>query len=203
MDVDSGAVGEVFTAADLEYLRRNFLTLAELCVGRPESPAEVRQLIAAGYLPQPSYVLEDGTEYFAPDYFALVDAAGGPQGLREHFLRRYERALEVFGRGPAELEDDWRAYLDGVYGICLREVTPENIVEKAERIEAIEALLSSPRPQDEVWRSALHDNVDALDRIEREFSPDYDRSLLRFAELPSRNRLIAAAHERFPAIFKG
>jgi hypothetical protein len=35
----------------------------------------------------------------------------------------------------------------------------------------------------------------------RELSPDYDRSLSRFSELPSRDRLIAASQERFPAIF--
>jgi hypothetical protein len=199
--IDSGAARGLFTASDLEYLRSTFLTLDQLCVSRSETPADVRRMVAIGHLPRPSYVVDDGTEYYAPDYFALVDAAGGPKGLRAHFRRRYERALERHEGRPSELEDDWRAYMNGVYGICLREVTPENIVEKALRVEAIEELLSSPRPQSEGWGRALRDNVNTLDHLEREFSPDYDRRLSRFSELPSRDRLIAASQERFPAIF--
>jgi hypothetical protein len=199
--VDRGGARAAFTASDLKYLRSTFLTLDQLCVRRAETPAEVRQLVAVGHLPRPSYVVDDGTEYYAADYFALVDAAGGPKGLRAHFRRRYERALGRHAGRPSELEDDWRAYMDGVYGICLREVTPENIIEKAVRVEAIEELLSSPGPQNDAWGRALRDHVNALDHLVREFSPDYDRRLSRFSELPSRDRLIAAARERFPAIF--
>ncbi|HYX88374.1 MAG TPA: hypothetical protein VE753_03305, partial [Gaiellaceae bacterium] len=71
-----------YTAADLEYLRANYLTLEQLCAERPESPEEVRALVADGRLPKPSYVLDDGTELFPADYFRFVDEAGGPPGLR-------------------------------------------------------------------------------------------------------------------------
>ncbi len=49
-----------FTAADLTYIAENFLTLDALCEGRAESPSEVEELILAGWLPGPAYVIDDG-----------------------------------------------------------------------------------------------------------------------------------------------
>jgi hypothetical protein len=50
------------------------------------------------------------------------------------------------------------------------------------------------------WREQLREQVDELDAIERDFSPDYDRGD-RFAQLPSRDRLIIAARQRYPDVF--
>ena len=93
-----------FTAADLAYIRANYLTLAELCAGRTETPEQVQALIDQGVLPRASYLLDDGTGMFPADYFGLVDEAGGPDRLREHFARRHvliegarERFPDVFG----------------------------------------------------------------------------------------------------------
>ena len=58
------------------------------------------------------------------------------------------------------------------------------------------------KPDDDSWRQTLRAHVDELDSLERDFSPDYDRSE-RFDELPSRDRLIAAARERYPEVFAG
>src|SRR5947208_5255682 len=112
------------TEADLEYISSNYLTLEQLCDGRAESPHELRSLNAARRLPQPSYVFPDGTGMFPADYFRLIDEAGGVDGLREHFGARHGA---VEGR---DLEQDWEMYLDAIWGICLREVTPETIVRK-------------------------------------------------------------------------
>src|ERR671934_2689051 len=86
-----------YTEADLSYLRSNFRTLEEICAKRPETAADVRRLIAEGKLPRPSYVLDDGTEYVPPDYFALADAGGGPDKAREEYERRYRAALRDHG----------------------------------------------------------------------------------------------------------
>ena len=43
------------TEADGEYIAANFLTLEELCSGRPETPDEVRALIELRRLPGPSF----------------------------------------------------------------------------------------------------------------------------------------------------
>ena len=92
----------MLTDADRLYIRANFRSLAELCAGRAVNPDDVRALLATGLLPRPTYVLDDGTEMFPPDYFELVDAAGGVENLRGEFERRFLAAAEAAG-GPARL----------------------------------------------------------------------------------------------------
>lgn len=189
-----------FTAADLEYITANYLTLAELCSNRPESPAAVEALIAARRLPQPSYVLDDGTRMFPADYFRLVDEAGGLDALPQHFAARHRDATRQ-QRVPADaLEPDWDAYLDGTYGVCLRELTPENIVRKSALVSSLSELLRLPRPRSAEWRTALREQIDELDALEREFAPDYDGSD-EHDRPPSRDLLINAARERYPDVF--
>jgi hypothetical protein len=53
----------------------------------------------------------------------------------------------------------------------------------------IERLLNAPRPADDDWRVALRAATNALDALEREFSPDYDRRH-RFGGPVSRERLV-------------
>jgi hypothetical protein len=184
-----------FTAADLAYIRANYRTLDELCAGRPEAPAGVRRLIDGGLLPRPSYVLDDRTEMFPADYFRLVDEAGGPAALRAQFEERLRRA------GGDDVESDWQAYLAGIYGVCLREVTPETIARKAKLVSSLCELLVLARPEDPQWRERLRAEVDELDELEREFAPDYDRSEERFGRKPTRDLIVAAARERFPNVF--
>jgi hypothetical protein len=184
----------VFTQADLEYLDANYVSLEELCDGRPESPADVEALIAERRLPRPSYVLPDGAGRFPADYFRLIDAADGVDGLREHFTERH-RAAE--GR---DLEQDWAMYLDGIWGICLKDVTPETIVRKNTLVSSLCELLVLARPRYDDWRQALREQVDELDELERQFSPDFDRSE-EMDRLPTRDLIIAAARERYPEVF--
>ncbi len=136
-----------------------------------------------------------GSEMFPSDYFRLVDDAGGPAALRAHFADRLRAA------GGDDLASDWRAYLAGIYGVCLRDVTPEAIVRKARLVTSLCELLVLARPADTEWREQLRAEVDELDELEREFSPDYDRNEERFGRKPTRDLLIAAARERYPDVF--
>jgi hypothetical protein len=43
-------------------------------------------------------------------------------------------------------------------------------------------------------------DVSALDELERDFAPDYDRR--RFDRPPTRDLLVAAPRERFPEVFE-
>jgi Family of unknown function (DUF6058) len=185
----------LLTAADVAYIRANYLTLDELCAGRGEEPADVRRLIAEGVLPRPSYVLQDGSEMFPSDYFRLVDEAGGPAALRAHF----EDGLRA--AGGDDLASDWQAYLAGIYGVCLRDVTPETIVRKARLVSSLCELLVLARPADPEWRERLRAEVEELDELEREFSPDCDRNEERLGRKPTRDLLITAARERYPDVF--
>ncbi len=177
---------------DVDYIRQNYFTLEQLCAGRPDEPAAVRELIRARLLPAPSYILDNGTEMLPADYFVLVDQAGGPAELRRHFVARYRAA----SGDPAELDEEWDGYLSGLYGVCLRQVMPETIVRKSQLVASLSELLGQPRPENPAWRARLRREVWELDQLEREFSPDYDRH--RFPEPPSRDRLITAARERYP-----
>jgi len=178
------------TDADVAYVRANYVTLGELCAGRAETPVDVTALIDQGLLPRPSYVLPDGTAMFPRDFFALLDDAGEPELLRAEFERRY--------RGN-ELDEDWDGYLSGVYGVCLREVTPETITRKGRLVDRIEAMLAAPRPDDAGWLARLRAAVNELDALERPFSPDYDRT--RFGRPPTRDTLISAPRRRYSELW--
>ena len=178
------------TDEDVAYVRANYLTLEQACAGRSESPTEVRRLIAEAKLPQPSYVLPDGTEMVPADYFVLYDAG------RDEFAIRFVAA----GGDPAVVEEEWRYWLSGDYGVCLREQTPENIARKEQLVNVIDGLLAAPRPVEDEWRQQLRAAVDELDALERPFAPQYDRA--RWGP-SSRDRCIAGARERFPDVFAG
>jgi hypothetical protein len=182
------------TKPDLAYISANYLTLEELCAGRAESPEAVRRLIETRRLPQPSYVLPDGTGMFPADYFRLVDEAGGVDALREHFAARHR------GAGGRDLEQDWEMYLAGIWGICLRDVRPETIVRKNTLVSSLCELLVLARTREPDWQRALREQVDELDALEREFSPDYDRSD-EMERRPTRDLIINAARERYPEVF--
>jgi hypothetical protein len=183
-----------YTDADLAYFSANYLTLEELCADRAESPDDVRRLIAERRLPAPSYVLPDGTGMFPADYFRFVDEAGGPDALREHFEARHR------GANGKDLDQDWAFYLDGIWGVCLRDVVPETIVRKNTLVSSLCELLVLARPREADWRQALQEQVDELDELERQFSPDFDRSD-QMDRPPTRDLIINAARERYPEVF--
>jgi len=187
------------TDADIDYMRDNYVTLDELCADRSETPEQVTHLIEQQVLPQPSYVLDDGTGFFPRDYFRLADEAGGPNELRSTFAARYRAAREA-EQADDGLEQVWETYLEGVWGICLRDVTPETIGRKNALVSSLSELLMLARPSSPEWRRALRAQVEELDALEREFSPDYDRGDAQ-ERLPTRDLLITAARERYPDVF--
>lgn len=176
------------TAADVAYVEANYVSLEEACAGRAETPEQVRTLAAAGKLPQPSYVLPDGTEMVPADYFVIADAG------REAFEREFLAA----GGSPDEVLEEWDGYLSGAYGVCLNLQTPANIVRKEALVKAISGLLAAPEPEERGWRARLRTAVDELDALERPFAPEYDRA--RWGP-SSRDRCITAPRERYPGIF--
>ena len=165
----------MLTPADVAYITAHFVPLDAAV----PDPAAARDAIAAGRLPGPAYVLDDGTEMVAPDHLALAERAGGVERLREWFE----------ARAPGEWED----YLSGGYAVCLRSVTPEAIVRKDVLIGEIERLLAAdPQPL-----APLRVAVDELDALLRPFAP-CDR--IRFGGPVSRDRYVTALRERYPAL---
>jgi Family of unknown function (DUF6058) len=170
--------------ADEAYIRSGHVPLAEVAGRRLE---DVRDAMAAGRLPRPAYVLDDGTEMVAADHLALADQAGAD--LAAAFRARFAAA------GGKDLEGAWDGYLSGAYAICLRSATPEAIARKEQLVDAIEAMLADPRPRDGDWRDALRAAVDDLDALERPFAP-LDQH--RFGKRPTRSRLVEDPRERWP-----
>jgi Family of unknown function (DUF6058) len=191
-----------FTEADRAYLGANYVLLEDLCASRDESPADIRQLIEDGVLPRPSYTV-DGVGMFPADYFQLYDEAGGREGLRNLFAERYCAAAAAHpDLATREAVDSaWRAYLAGVWGQCLCEVRPETIVRKRALVNSLCKLIALPRPGSEEWQEQLRAEVTELDRIERDFAPDYDRVGEWNERPPSRDLLINVARQRFPEVF--
>jgi hypothetical protein len=178
------ALAARLAAADEAYIRSEHVALEHVAGPRLD---EVRAAMAAGRLPAPAYVLDDGTAMVAPDHLVLADEAGGD--LAPAFRSRY---LAAGGRDP---RGAWAGYLSGAYAMCLRSATPEAIARKEGLVDDLEALLADPRPRDDAWRDALRAAVDALDALERPFAPLDEH---RFGARPTRHRLIADPRARWP-----
>jgi hypothetical protein len=208
-----------FTESDIRYVIAEYRTLDELLDGRArsdgnhqprddtsrgsarvrraETASRVRALIADGRLPQPTYVLPSGEARFPPDYFALVDEAGGVDALPARFRARYLAAATASPAPAADADEDWAGYLSGQFGVCLRSVTPEAMAEKNRLIRLIERLVAAPAEADPAWRSELRTAVDALDALERPFT-DFDRE--QWGDT-SRGRHIDGVRARYPIVF--
>lgn len=145
------------------------------------------------WLPGATYRTADGAPWFARDLWRLHDDAGGSAGMRGLFERRVAAAARMIDHAidPAE---EWDAYLGGLYGACLRDVTPENIVLKEALVARLDRMLAEPRPDDRAWRERLYGDVDMLDGLLRPFAT-CDR--IRFGRPTSRDRLVTDVRRRF------
>ncbi|MGW4162458.1 DUF6058 family natural product biosynthesis protein [Streptomyces sp. NPDC004788] len=178
--------GHPMTAEDDAYVSAQFTPLETLCAALGRDAAQTRRQMLAGLLPLPGYLRSDGAQMVPHDLFALADAAGGPERLRDWFTAHWADPVV----GTAE----WEAYRSGQY-VCLHRVAPDTIMRKDELTAAITDAVRSPRPESPLWSAALHALVDELDVLEPGFAP-YDR--LRFGGPTSRDTCIDAVRHRFP-----
>jgi hypothetical protein len=169
----------VLSHDDIRYVQREFVPLEDLCRRAGRDVDEVRRLIVDRELPAPPY---PGLEHVPEDYFELPDA--------ERFAAEYS--------GP-DAAENLAAYLEGAYFVCLRQATPENIVRKEELVVRLRMRLANPHLGDVMWREAVRAEVDELDRLERPFSPNYDRE--RFGVPPTRDELVEAPRRLWPDLF--
>ncbi|MEO7731789.1 MAG: DUF6058 family natural product biosynthesis protein [Kofleriaceae bacterium] len=179
------------TPADVAYVRAHYVTLEQLARGRGEHAWPGRHLPAA------TYQLADGSAWYPRDWWRLLDDAGDLARLPALFARRLRAASDALGH-PMDVADEWQAYLDGLYGACLRDVTPEAVVHKERLVARLDRALADPRPEDPAWRATLRGEVDALDGLTRPFAA-CDR--LRFGRPTSRDRLIDGPRRAFPHAF--
>jgi Family of unknown function (DUF6058) len=186
----------VLTEDDIAYIESEFRRLEELRTERGMSPSEIHDLRERRLLPRPTYVLDDGSEMVPQDYFDLLDAATDPDRIQEQFGRELREHAED-DLSDERVLGEWDAYLSGEYGACLRCVSAQNIVLKAQAMERIQMLIDNPRRADESWAREVRTGVDSLDALERDFAP-FDR--VRWGPV-SRDRLITAVRARYPEVF--
>jgi len=186
----------VLSDADADYVRRAFAPLAEVAGDRAD---EIRMLIAAGRAPAAPYVL-DGVPYVPRDHLALLDEAGGPDGLRRLFEERYVVAADTYGAvaGPDELDAAWEAYMAGVPQAELVEATPENAVRVVRLAAAIERLLDDPDPGSWRWANRLRARVEHLAALTRAGTAS-DRA--RAGGPLLRDEYVDEVRARYPAAF--
>ncbi|HEV3153246.1 MAG TPA: DUF6058 family natural product biosynthesis protein [Candidatus Baltobacteraceae bacterium] len=140
-------------------------------------------------LPAASYYDSEGNAY-VPDTY---------ENQERDRARFVQRAAAEMTRLKASYDDDWlaeawEAYWDGIYGMCLKDPTPENIVRKNWLIGQISALLATPRESDPAWLDALNKRVDELDELELPFCA-FDRAY--FGRPVSRDVYVSAVRERY------
>lgn len=167
-----------FMPADVEYIEANFRRL----VSRPANK------------PAPSYALDDGRQFYPSNYFELATD-------EFDFKSRLAAACAREGVAPLDPDETWRTYMDGIYGVCLKRATPENIARKNALLQRIETLTAAPDEANPTWIAALKHAVDALDELERPFSPHYDRA--RFGRPPTRDSHITGVRHKYPKIAEG
>jgi len=179
------------TPADIAYVRAHYVTLDQLARGRGEDDWPGTRL------PRATYRLADGTAWYPRDWWRLHDDAGDIAGVPALFARRLGAAAQALGH-PCVIADEWQAYLGGLYGACLRDVTPESLVHKERLVARLDRALAEPRPADAAWCATLRADVEALDGLTRPFAA-CDR--LRFGRPTSRDRVIDGARRAFPQAF--
>ena len=134
------------TPDDDAYVRASFVAA---------TPQAMRQMLD-GLLPLPSYVLGDGTPMVPADHGRPAEVAGGVERLHDWFV--------AFWDGDTEAgEQEWVHYLSGQY-VCLREVTPPRIRQKAERVAEAAAAVDLLRrdPHHPIARGMLGEAVDGV-----------------------------------------
>jgi hypothetical protein len=139
-------------------------------------------------LPAPAYWDRDGNAYVPHDY----------ESQESDFERFFTRASAEISRFGASydaqwIDDAWKGYWDGIYGICLKSAMPENIVRKNVLIDRIESMLAGADNSVQ-QRVALLRTVDELDALERPFC-DFDRKY--FGRPVSRDTYIDAVRRRY------
>ncbi|MGA8302366.1 MAG: DUF6058 family natural product biosynthesis protein [Thermoplasmata archaeon] len=207
------------SSEDNAYIRSHFVTLELLAEKSGVSPLVLAKWREESLFPRPTYVTEDGQEWYPPAYAELVHrAASRKLDLRALFRSDFLRALEKLRRsdpdgyraelgGPggtelspeADAELSWEGFMSGEFGACLRMAWVPCVLRKGKLMREIEGLVTKPEVDNPKWRDRLRRSVDSLDRLEMPFA-QWDR--VRFGKPVSRDTHVTAVRLRFPEVFR-
>jgi hypothetical protein len=194
------------------------VTLPDLAATIGFAVPEIQAWQSRGEFPQPTYVSEDGSEWYTPalarltrrcrregtDLRTLFYREFGA-ALRE--LRRRDRALYgvVVGQTAAHAGEHqvvaseyWAGLLSGQYGACLSVPWVPEMIRKERLLARIGALTADPKPTQSRWNRSLRRAVDDLERLEMPFA-DWDRT--RFGKPVTRDTHIDRPRRKYPRAF--
>lgn len=183
----------------INYLNSHFFTTEQLLGRCGIDRQQLERLQQQRVMPRPSYRirLDIGCDSFfgshaeeaAVDYYSkgcaawFVQTAGldNETKARALFLDRYRKRLdELAGSGialgdpsfanAARLDEEWNAFLAGIYGLCTVSGLPEDIAAKEASICVIRSLTENGSPGD-VDLARLRQAVDMLDSVGAPFAP--------------------------------
>jgi hypothetical protein len=203
---------------DDKYIRSRFVSLEWIAQRSQASLAILESWQRRGLFPLPTYVTEDGKEWYSRSYAELVrKALARRTDLKSLFSADYLRAAARLRKSsPPDYEAEiastsgagsnlqeamdlhWRGFISGEYGVCLRVPWVPCMLRKGRLMRSIEELCSDPRIEDPGWRVHLRRSVDTLERLEMPFA-QWDR--IRFGTPVSRDTHIDAIRLRFPEVF--
>jgi hypothetical protein len=208
------------TAEDAQrYIDANYLTLDNLAERAGVTPQRLLDLVAAHCIPPHSYAVRGAVvfastfgeftapaplrRYYHPDtvgWIEKAEALAADQSLsqvarlmREDFEQAVERALDgraaPWARG---VDHAWAFWMDGTFGLCLKELTVESLVAK-ECARADIAAIVRPEPDHRLnaaERAALAAAVARYDAVALPFAPHE-------LEKSSRRLEVGAALEKY------
>lgn len=200
--VGSASVSEIGTTDVLRYLHNNYITLDELAVRTGVPASQISAFAAAECIPGYSHALhltaivntrisggfhitDREVWFFHPDvaeWVALANAACDACGsleaaalqVRQRFARDVELAL---GKDASEcteaVESNWREFLAGTYGVCLKRIHAADMIQKQRALYRIERLLDevgeAPPSPDQVNR--IQAQITRYDEVASAFGP--------------------------------
>lgn len=176
----------------IHYLEHAYFTEKQLLEAGGISAASLAELMARRLMPQPSYTLRvdlacesyfgTHTEQATVRYYAkgYVQWIGTVRGLMQEedgfrvFSQRYLARLEVLGGGAhrPDLQEEWRHFLSGTYGLCTRSGLPEDIAAKELAVATIHQLTAGGVDAlSSCERQQLSSAIDLLDLASSPFAP--------------------------------
>ena len=182
------------------YLDANYLTLEELAARAGITPERVLELVDAQCVPPHSHEARGvavfastfgeytasvpPVRYYHPSLVAWVKKASAlarrhsladvARRLRKDFEQAFEAALD--GRPapwPRGVDYAWAYLMDGTWGLCLKEISVANLLQKEFARQTI-ARLVSPDPQhvlSPAARAALIEAIEAYNQVATAFGP--------------------------------
>jgi len=155
----------------------------------PNASYELRQTSRISSPLGDNHIVEDTILYFPKSYVDLVKRIrnNDPEEMKQVFIEKmkrhlldhqekefaYKNAVSIPDSLDEELEKEWNHYLNGIYGICTLNATPEEIIEKEVAVKKLISFLETCENRGEIKskESELRQIISEYDQVSSLFAP--------------------------------